>query len=267
VALRDDAQADGLFRLLSELVHTADSAHVQDDLKRRVWNVLNACESNSALREQLLELAANPINCTDSAAMNFSHLEVAVEIARVTHPPAGSPSRLTSLLKLGQGLFRLDQLEQIARVHVRDNPAVDPLEVHLAYRTGLAEHFELPGQPRHMRYASLSGVTASALETAKRQVLTAELSPLLLKFLVRQPFWSDHLKQEYPRQFSALSETYSTKMDVVFDQAGKLTTANYLTQLDMIRVARETAENAVLESLTEEVLRISALGLCAIPSG
>ncbi|WP_445177444.1 NEL-type E3 ubiquitin ligase domain-containing protein [Pseudomonas sp. McL0111] len=265
-ALKDDPQADGLFRLLSELIHTADSRYIQEDMTRRVWNVLNACESNSALREQVLELAANPINCTDSAALNFSHLEVAAEIDRVAHARTGVPLSAASLLKLGRGLFRLDQLDGIAREHMLRNPAVDPLEVSLAYRTGLADHFDLPGQPRHMRYASLSGVTASALETAKNQVSSAELSPALLKYLVQQPFWSDYLKDQFPRQFDTVSETYSTQMDTVFDQASRITTASYLTQMDAIKVAREDAENTVLERLTEQALRTSALGICAIPS-
>lgn len=264
IALKDDPQSDGLFHLLSELVHTADSERVQEDMSRRVWNVLEAAEGHSALREQVLELAANPINCTDSAALNFSHLEVAVEIGKVSHSTAGVRSTAAPLLKLGRGLFRLDQLGRIAQEHIQNNPSVDPLEVHLAYRTGLAEHFDLPGQPRHMRYASLSGVSSSALETAKLRVTNAEVSPALLKFMVQQPFWSDYLKQQHPRQFSTVTEAYSAKMEVVFEQASNLTTGSYLTQLDAIKVAKETAENAVLEHLTEEAMKRVDMGICTV---
>ncbi|MGE8067151.1 NEL-type E3 ubiquitin ligase domain-containing protein [Pseudomonas sp. NPDC089569] len=264
-ALKDDPQSDGLFRLLSELIHTADSEQVQEDMSRRVWKVLEAVEGDSALREQVLELAANPINCTDSAALNFSHLEVAVEVDKASHPATYARSPMRALLTLGRGLFRLDQLDRIAREHVRDHPSVDPLEVNLAYRTGLAEHFQLPGQPRHMRYASLSGVTASALEAAKSRVTRAELSPALLTFLAQQPFWCDYLKRQYPRQFNSINETWSSKIDAVFDQADRLTSGSYLTQLDAIKVAKEDAENAVLERLTEAAIRVADLGICAMP--
>ena len=47
-----------------------------------VWEVLEAAEADETLGEQVLSLAANPINCTDSAAENFSNLEVAVEVSR-----------------------------------------------------------------------------------------------------------------------------------------------------------------------------------------
>lgn len=265
-ALKDDSQADGLFRLLSELIHTADSEYVQEDMTRRVWDVLEACESNSALREQVLELAANPIHCTDSAALNFSHLEVATEVARVTRSAADVHSSAASLLKLGRGLFRLEQLDRMALEHIRDNPAVDPLEVGLAYRTGLAEEFDLPGQPRHMRYASLSGVTPRALETARHRVATAEMSSALADFLVQQSFWSDYLKRAFPRQFSAVDETYLPRMEAVFDQAGELTTASYMTQLDAIKVAKEDAENAVLQRLTAQALKVADLGICTLTS-
>lgn len=82
-AFNDDPRAEGLFHLMAELGNTADSQRVNEDMQRRVWEVLEAAESDEALGEQVLSLAANPINCTDSAAVNFSNLEVAVEVSRV----------------------------------------------------------------------------------------------------------------------------------------------------------------------------------------
>lgn len=85
-AFKDDPASDGLFRLLAELGDTADAEYVREDMTRRVWSVLDAAQTNTSLREQVFELAANPINCTDSAALNFSHLEVATEVEKVTIP-------------------------------------------------------------------------------------------------------------------------------------------------------------------------------------
>jgi hypothetical protein len=86
-----------------------------------------------------------------------------------------------------------------------------------------------------------------------------------MKFMVKQPFWSDYLKRDYPRQFVSVNETFSAKMEAVFEQADRLTTGSYLTQLNVIKVAKEDAENAVLESLTNDALRLVDLGLCAVP--
>jgi hypothetical protein len=116
-----------------------------------------------------------------------------------------------------------------------------------------------------MRYASLSGVTRTALDTAQTRVTSAELSPELLKFLVKQPFWTDYLKRNHPRQFVSVDETFSAKIEAVFDKADSLTTGSYLTQLNVIKVAKEDAENAVLERLTNDALRLVDLGLCAVP--
>jgi hypothetical protein len=264
-ALKDDQSAEGLFHLLAELGNTAESDKVREDMTRRVWQVLRAAEGKTTLREQLLDLAANPINCTDSAASNFSHLEVAVEIDHVVAAAADAEVPATSLLKLGRGLFRLEQLEQFARDHVSRNLSVDPLEVSLAFRTGLADHYDLPGQPRHMRYASLSGVKAADLEAAKSRVDAAELSSKWMDFIVRQPFWRDYLKRTELAKFTDIDEIHGEKIQAVFDQADTLTSAEYLKQLDTVMVAKDKAEMDALKALTSEALKVTELGVCAVP--
>jgi hypothetical protein len=265
-AIKDDPAADGLFRLLAELGDTADTEHVREDMTRRVWSVLEAAETATPIREQLFELAANPINCTDSAALNFSHLEVAVEVDRVISSAAAADSAAAQLLKLGRGLFRLDQLDQIAQKHIAQDPKADPLEVSLAFRTGLAQTFELPGQPKHMRYATLSGVSQTMLDNAEQTLRNAELSPAFMRFLIRQPFWTDYLDRHYPRSFAALNVTYPAKMHAVFEKADTLSTADYLRQVSVIKTEKEAAQNAVFEQLTQAALRIDDLGICALPS-
>lgn len=263
-AFKDEPAADGLFRLLAELGASADNEHVQEEMTRRVWSVLDAAQANTSLREQLFELAANPINCTDSAALNFSHLEVATEVHKVVHPTGDARSGAAALLKLGRGLFRLDQLDKIAQAHIDAHPAADPLEVSLAFRTGLVEVFELPGQPRHMRYAALSGVTQAALDRAKSQITTAELSSQLLEFLVRQPFWIDYLKREYPRQFGVLDSTYPARMQALFETAESLDSADYLRQVSVIKEERDAAQSSILEELTDQAIRIADVGICGL---
>ncbi|MHC8345338.1 NEL-type E3 ubiquitin ligase domain-containing protein [Pseudomonas sp. RT6P73] len=261
-AIKDDPASAGLLHLLAELGDTADTEHVREDMTRRVWSVLDAAQADTSMREQLFGLAANPINCTDSAALNFSHMEVAVEVGKVINPANSSRASAAQLLKLGRGLFRLDQLEQIAQTQIAKEPKADPLEVSLAFRTGLAETFQLPGQPKHMRYASLSGVTQAMLDTAEQKIKAAELTPALMRFLIRQPFWTDYLSRNYPRQFDSLNETYPAKMKAVFDKAESLATGDYLNQVSMIKDEKEAAENAVFERLTQDALKIADLGIC-----
>ena len=263
-AFKDDPASDGLFRLLAELGETADAEYVREDMSRRVWSVLDAAYAKTALREQIFELAANPINCTDSAALNFSHLEVVMEVDKVINPVGSVRSTATGLLTLGRGLFRLDELEKIAQSHIQKDPKADPLEVSLAYRTGLVETLDLPGQPTHMRYAFLSGVKQTDLDTAERKIKSAEMSPQLKRFLIRQRFWTDYLSHQYPQQFASVSATYPAKLQGIFEKAESLTTAEYLAQVSVIKAEKEAAENAVFERLTHDVMKIVELGVCSL---
>lgn len=265
IAMKDDPAADGLFRLLNELGYSADTEYVREDMIRRVWGVLKAAQVDTPMREQIFELAANPLSCTDSAALNFSHLEVAVEVDKVANPLGALRSSAPELLKLGRGLFRLDQLEQIAQNQIQKNPNVDALEVSLAYRTGLAEVLALPGQPRHMRYAAISGVTQAALDIAENQVKMAELSPQFMKFMVRLPFWTDYLQRQFSRQFASVDLIYPEKLQAVFETADSLTTGDYLAQVSQIQAEKEAVQNSIFEQLTHSALKIVELGICAVP--
>ncbi|KIP94904.1 NEL-type E3 ubiquitin ligase domain-containing protein [Pseudomonas fluorescens] len=263
-AFRDDTRAEGLFHLLAQLGDTADATKGSADMQRRVWRVLKAAEADGALCDQLLDLAANPINCIDSAALNFSHLEVAVEVDQVTK---GAGGRVTAkpLLNLGRGLFRLDRLNAIAREHAVKAVKSDPLEVNLAYRVGLAKALELPGQPQSMLFNAQSGVTATDLETAKNRITTAELSPQWLKFIQAQTFWRDYLKRTFTRKFSLIDESFAPRMSALDEQADTLLSADYVSQADALKLEKEQAQEAVIKRLTEESIRLMDLGLCAMP--
>lgn len=260
--LRDEPGSDGLFTLLAELGGTADAAQVREDMDRRVWRVLEATGKDAELREEIFERAATPLNCDDAAAVNFSSLEVLVEIREAARLAATGRLTATPLLKLAKGLFRLDQLERLAHNHSLEHPLVDPLEVSLAFRTGLVERFHLPGQPRHMRFASLGGVTAANLEEAESRVRAAELSPKLMKYLVELPFWTQYLKRTHAARFEGLNEPFDGRLQAVFDQRLTLDDASYREQMNIILREQEKAEKTELERLTLDALKQGELKGC-----
>ncbi|HEK1688369.1 TPA: hypothetical protein SMR42_004769 [Pseudomonas putida] len=47
---------------------------------------------------------------------------------------------------------------------------VDEVEVSLAYRVGLAQTLDLPGQPRTMQFETIAGVSRQDLEAAQATV-------------------------------------------------------------------------------------------------
>ncbi|BDB21045.1 hypothetical protein cym2001_44100 [Pseudomonas sp. CYM-20-01] len=267
-SLKDDHRSDALFKLLAELGGTKDAEFVREDLQRRVWRVLEAAAMNSELREEVFDRAATPINCDDAAAVNFSSLEVLVEISDAKALIQGRALTPKPLLKLGRGLFRLEQLEAIARRHSGLHPAADPLEVSLAFRTGLVGEFYLPGQPRHMRYSRLGEVTQLALDEAKAEVTLAELSPELMTYLKKLPFWTDYLKRAHAARFEALNTPYDERLNDIFEQSLVLSDADYRSRMHTVLSEREQAESVLIERLTEDAIRTEGLGpVCEAPAG
>ncbi|SUG46298.1 E3 ubiquitin-protein ligase SspH2 [Salmonella enterica subsp. arizonae] len=80
------------------------------------------------------------------------------------------------LVSTGREMFRMEMLERIAREKVRTLALVDEIEVYLAYQNKLKESLELTSVTAEMRFFGASGVTASDLRSAERQVKAAENS-------------------------------------------------------------------------------------------
>jgi hypothetical protein len=260
LALKNEPAANGFFELLSEVGSTADNRYVREDMTRRVWSVIEATATDSALREQLLSLAVKA-NCTDCAAATFSNLEVAVEIDKVVRQSVNAHDRAARLLQLGRRLFRQDYLGKIAREDFVADPMLDPVEVELAYRVDLAERLELIGQPKRMKYKMLAGMTPAKLETAYGRVAAAELSPELLKYLNGRTFWVDFLREHQGRQFTNTAEPFQTRMQAAFENQQTLG-SEYQTQVDGIMAEMERAETSLLERLTQDALKAEELATC-----
>lgn len=260
--LNDDPRSESLFKLLAELGHTADTEYVREDQARRVWEVLDATYGNAELRDQVFNLAANPINCIDGAATNFSHLEVAVRVHNTTEASEQGASA-SALLREGRSLFRLDQLEQLAQEYSLANPSADPAEVSLAYRTGLVDALDLPGQPTHMRYANLSGVMRSDLDLAAVRVQTAEMSPAFMDYMVARKFWRTYLHRSYPLRFSDMNVPFQSEQTTIMERLHLMTDAEVQRQFSEISERRQAKEAELLKELTHDEFKSLELG-CAL---
>ena len=262
IALKNEPGSKGFFELLAEVGRTADSRFVREDMTRRVWRVIGAMQTDSALRDQLLSLAVKA-NCDDAAATIFSNLEVAVDIDTVVRQSANTHDQAARLLSLGRRLFRLDELAEVARERVQADPKLDPVEVELAYRSGLAEKLDLVGQPRHMRFASASGVTAEDLDVAYDRAIAAEASPELLDYISKRTFWGDFLREHHGQQFTDLIAPFHSRLETAFATEVTLG-AQYRPQIDGIAAEQQQAENGLLKRLTEEAIKADEAKTCFI---
>ncbi|WP_338576322.1 NEL-type E3 ubiquitin ligase domain-containing protein [Pseudomonas canadensis] len=261
-ALRAEEGSEGLFNLLAGLGSTADAKNVRMDMSQRVWWVLEAAEADADLRAEIFDRAATPLNCDDAAAASFSNLEVLTHLHEASKGVESGQLTAEPLLKLSKGLFRLDQVERYARSHSVSHPSADPLEVSLAFRIGLADTLDLPGQPRHMRYEQLAEVTNTDLVAAADKVRVAELSPELLDFIVGLPFWIDYLKRRFHGRFEDVLGSFHERAQQVFDQRQTLTDTDYVEQMNVITSERTPVEAAEIRRQTEDALKPGALNVC-----
>lgn len=261
LALKNEPGSKEFFDLLAAVGGTADSRFVHEDMTRRVWNVIEVAQTDSELRARLLSMAVKA-NCDDAAATIFSNLEVVVELDTLVRQAANSHDQAARLLSLGRRLFRQDYLAKLAEEHVvKTNPKPDPAEVELAYRTGLAEELGLVGQPRHMRFARIAGVTAENLKVASNKVLAAELSHELLDDMISRSFWVDFLRQHHDQQFTDLVAPFHVRMEAAFGKEAELG-AEYRITVDGIAGELKTAESALLKRLTEAAMKADELKTC-----
>ncbi|EOU9711617.1 NEL-type E3 ubiquitin ligase domain-containing protein [Salmonella enterica] len=114
-------------------------------------------------------------------------------------------NNLPGLVSTGREMFRMEMLERIAREKVRTLALVDEIEVYLAYQNKLKESLELTSVTAEMRFFGASGVTASDLRSAERQVKAAENSEFSEWLLQWGPLHSV-LERKEPERFNALRE-------------------------------------------------------------
>ncbi|MDD1016746.1 NEL-type E3 ubiquitin ligase domain-containing protein [Pseudomonas rubra] len=257
-AVQAEPGAHALFRMLGDLRQTADYQRHATELRRRVWAVLEACEQNSELRQELFALAAQPRSCADSVAFNFSALEIRTFVATavVGIMPQG---REAALLKVARALFRLDEVDRLTRVQIvareAEDEAVDEIEVALAYRSGLAADLDLPGQPRSMQYRFSADVSAADLKRMRAEVLAREATPQLAESIASRDFWVAHLKETFADQLEALNQPFYLRMEQLMSRESDMSDLSYMHGMNDIGTAQEQAQKAWVLQQTLQALQ------------
>lgn len=240
------------FHLLARLQDTQEFRVANADLTRRVWTVMEAAASNSELREVLFASSATHGTCVDGRILTFSGLEskVFTHNALLDIPAGHLSTKGEALLKLSRQLFRLDKVDELA-TKAASHTVHDEAEVRLGYRIGLTDGWEdgltLPGQPKHMTYAS--GVTTRQLADMRMEIVNAERSDGFFEDLIQRDYWVSYLKEKYPDVFRALDD-----LDVQ-EEVDNADEAEFLSQL----FEQAAARNAKMIELSQkEVSELAA---------
>lgn len=257
-ALKAEPGTGELFRLFDDLGETSDFRETYDDLKQRVWALIKAVSANTALREEVLQTLDSVRNCGDAVILVFSQLEVQVLINQAL--ALGSQLGAEwSLMKLARGLYRLEQVELIARrvidARVRAGTVVDEVEVRLAYRTALTEPLELPGQPNTMRYRATAQVSDADIKAAQKEIEEGETPAVLKASIAQRDFWVSYLKVQYAERYQRIAKPLHARMEALQADAdaGHITEAAYLRQSHVLQANLAKEEKKLLETLTAEI--------------
>ncbi|WP_264312661.1 NEL-type E3 ubiquitin ligase domain-containing protein [Pseudomonas putida] len=240
--------ADRFFRVLQQLLQSADYHINAQALAQRVLALLQAMAKEPALRDALLDIANDEWGCQDGATWCLSNLELNVLVWQARAAEQGNTEQ--ALITLGRRLWRLDEVDRLAVGDILNrggNP--DESEVGLAYRLGLRDRLNLPIAVGDMSFRALAGVTEAHLARAQAQVLEAETQEEVARSLVDRTFWQAHLERAQPARFAQVDRPFRRRLDRVLDDEA-LTDEARQAESDAILGAQRAARRGLMLDLT-----------------
>nr|WP_314482506.1 NEL-type E3 ubiquitin ligase domain-containing protein [uncultured Pseudomonas sp.] len=257
------SDSDGLVRLLGLLEDTGDYDTASYQLAERVWSLLEAIDGNEQLRQRVCSLARLPLTCMNTVTDRFSELQLRALVDAAERNVAAD--RGNELLGLGERLFRLDRLEQIARRDVLQRLAarerVDQAAVSLAYRVRLRARLSLPCQPRSMLYGDAADLTDDQLENAYREVITAMTPDALATSLSQRVFWTRYMHERHAQAFDALQAPFAEHRAALAARQPSLSAGEYQQEVDRLDIELATQEQSLMVELTRQFLLGRECGL------
>jgi hypothetical protein len=245
------------FNFLRDFARSSDFVQRPTYYRARVWNIIEACEQNTELREQLFIMSGGNASCEDRLLWLFSQMEVRALIHRHTSGMSIAQSEV-ELMRLSRSLFRLDALDEIAtrRIQrIRDaGHDVDDIEVYLTYRVRLAGPLRLPAQPAALHFEAYAGLTPADLNNARVEVLRAETPERLTQALADQAFWEHYVRDRYERRFTALVDAFRAPEEAYREraEAGEVSEEQYLKYCEGIVQAIHDGERDLIVTLARE---------------
>ncbi|ECF8482707.1 E3 ubiquitin--protein ligase [Salmonella enterica] len=248
---QEDNAAD--FSLFLDRLSETENFIKDAGFKAQISSWLVQLAEDDALRANTFALATEATSSCEDRITFFLHQMKNVQL--VHNAEKGEyDNNLAVLVATGREMFRLGKLEQIAREKVRTLAFVDELEVWLAYQNKLRKPLGLTSVTAEMRFFGVSGVTASDLRSAERQVKAAEKSEFREWILQWGPLHSV-LERKAPERVNALrekqmsdyEETYRMLSDTELRPSGLV--GNTDAERTIGARAMESAKKAFLDGL------------------
>jgi hypothetical protein len=239
---------DPLFRVLRQLLRSADFMRQPGNMAQRVFTVLDEMASDPELCQALVDVANDEWGCRDGATWCFSNLEIEIRVWHASQGDAASGE--LALFRLARQLWRLDEVDRIAVQDILGRGGdPDQSEVGLAYRVGLRERLDLPIETTSMSYSAVAGVSQPMLDQAYGRVLAAESPERLVGAAVDRTFWQAYLQRTYPDRFAAMNEPFQQRLQALEDGG-----TDHEALASTIHVDQQVARRELMLELTRQSL-------------
>ncbi|WP_085706719.1 NEL-type E3 ubiquitin ligase domain-containing protein [Pseudomonas sp. B35(2017)] len=258
-SLKAEEKSKGFFKVINRLTRSADYTAADEELRkqlaRRVWNVIEAMDLNTQLREDVFATIENPETCVDAVTEEFNKIGVLVLASQAYDYSTSHEELERRLLALAKGAARLESVNTIAREEVRKRPSrAEEVEIYLAYQIGLSARLGLPWQSERMLYRQIGGVSHDMLDAAYRTVLSLEAGDGLVNGMLELEFWENFLKAQYGDTLDQDVAQYTRKLAELDDQYERkeLTENEYEAKSKDIRYEKQQSRRNKTKALLEK---------------
>lgn len=256
-AFEADANAEAFSQFLDRLGETQNTRH--PDFKEQVSAWLIRLADDNALRETAFIIAMDATeSCEDRVTLAYHQMQ---QVTLVHDAERGAfDSQLAELITVGREIFRLAQIEPLAREKVKRLFFIDEIEVFLGFQNQLRESLSLTTMTRDMRFYNVSGITESDLEEAEIRIKIAENSGFHTWFAQWGP-WHKVLERIAPEEWCEMmdkraeyieTDAYQSRINSELDALGIAGDADAERMIGM-RIIEEINQTLFTE-LMEKVL-------------
>ncbi|WP_223547850.1 NEL-type E3 ubiquitin ligase domain-containing protein [Pseudomonas sp. A-B-19] len=231
--LMNEPNSEGFFRIIDSLTQSADfraGGASRKALSRRVWELIDAVDLDTPLREKLFQTAEQPTSCADASSEVFNNMGVQALASQAYAYSTNAAELEARLVKLSKGAARLQRVNDIARADALSRPSrAEEVEIYLAYQTRLASRLRLPWQSEGMLYQDMAAVSDDAIEQAYATVLALEEGNGLLDAMLEQPFWDQYLREIHDWKFRSNDRAFDEKLRLIEQrrEAGEINEQTY----------------------------------------
>ncbi|MGP9078187.1 NEL-type E3 ubiquitin ligase domain-containing protein [Yersinia pseudotuberculosis] len=260
--IETEANSAAFSVFLHRLATTKNTENIPE-FKQQIAAWLLQLAGSPTLREQTFLIAQEAsATCEDRITLTHNDMQKAVMLHEVEK--GQYDTQLPELMARGREMFRLEQLENIAREKVKilktlNVHSVDDIEVYLAYQVKLRESLELFSVSKEMRFFGVSHVTEDDLLSAEKRVKTTENHDFP-RWLSQWSPWKSVVQRIEPERYAAAVEKQYHALENIYpDKLAAELAANGMTgDVDANRIVGKRINDELMGeidmALTHEVL-------------